>query len=470
MSLRFLHLHLHGLIRSNSLELGRDSDTGGQTQYVMELVKSLANTSEVDQVDLVTRLINDSKIDSSYSKKQEFIEPGAKIVRFQFGPNKYLRKELLWPYLDELTQNLIQHYGKHENKPSFIHAHYADAGYVGVRLSQSLKVPFIFTGHSLGREKKRKLLEANLKINQIEKLYCISKRINAEEEALKCADIVVTSTKQESVHQYSQYHSFSPEKSKVIAPGVDHTKFHHIHSTTETSEIDNMMLPFLKDLRKPPILAISRAVRRKNIPSLVEAYGRSEKLKRKTNLILVLGCRDNTSKLDSQQRDVFQKIFEMIDKYNLYGKVAYPKKHSPANIPSLYRWAASRGGIFVNPALTEPFGLTLLEASSCGLPIIATDDGGPKEIQAKCENGILVDVTDTNQLKIALEKGISNSSQWKLWSRNGIEGVHRHFSWKTHVRNYLSILKGHYQKSTIVSSSGIKESCLKGSSSLIKPH
>ncbi len=470
MSLRFLHLHLHGLIRSNSLELGRDSDTGGQTQYVMELVKSLANTSEVDQVDLVTRLINDSKIDSSYSKKQEFIEPGAKIVRFQFGPNKYLRKELLWPYLDELTQNLIQHYGKHENKPSFIHAHYADAGYVGVRLSQSLKVPFIFTGHSLGREKKRKLLEANLKINQIEKLYCISKRINAEEEALKCADIVVTSTKQESVHQYSQYHSFSPEKSKVIAPGVDHTKFHHIHSTTETSEIDNMMLPFLKDLRKPPILAISRAVRRKNIPALVESYGRSEKLKRKSNLILVLGCRENTFKLDSQQRDVFQKIFEMIDKYNLYGKVAYPKKHSPANIPSLYRWAASRGGIFVNPALTEPFGLTLLEASSCGLPIIATDDGGPKEIQAKCENGILVDVTDTNQLKIALEKGISNSSQWKLWSRNGIEGVHRHFSWKTHVRNYLSILKGHYQKSTIVSSSGIKESCLKGSSSLIKPH
>tara|TARA_B100000965_G_scaffold402699_1_gene429221 strand:+ start:29 stop:1441 length:1413 start_codon:yes stop_codon:yes gene_type:complete len=470
MSLKFLHLHLHGLIRSDGLELGRDSDTGGQTQYVLELVKSLANTFEVDQVDLVTRLIKDSKIDNSYSIPREFIVPGAQILRFQFGPNKYLRKELLWPYLDELTASLIQYYQKHENKPSCIHAHYADAGYVGVKLSQALNVPFVFTGHSLGREKKRKLLESGLKINQIEKMYCISKRINAEEEALKHADIVVTSTKQESVYQYSQYHSFSTEKSKVIAPGVDHTKFHHIHSTTETSEIDNMMLPFLKDLRKPPILAISRAVRRKNIPSLVEAFGRSEKLKRKTNLILVLGCRDNTLKLDSQQRDVFQKIFEMIDKYNLYGKVAYPKKHAPANIPALYRWAASRGGIFVNPALTEPFGLTLLEASSCGLPFIATDDGGPKEIHSKCKNGLLVDVTDTNKLKIALEKGISNTSEWKVWSRNGIEGVHRHFSWTTHVRNYLSIFKGQNQKSTIFSSSGIKESCLKGNSSLIKPH
>ena len=61
MKLKFLHLHLHGLIRAKNLELGRDADTGGQTQYVLELIKSLANTSEVDQVDLVTRLINDPK-------------------------------------------------------------------------------------------------------------------------------------------------------------------------------------------------------------------------------------------------------------------------------------------------------------------------------------------------------------------------------------------------------------------------
>ena len=206
MNLKFLHLHLHGLIRSNNLELGRDSDTGGQTQYVLELVKSLANISDVDQVDLVTRLISDSKVDNSYSKDREFIEPGAQIIRFQFGPNKYLRKELLWPYLDELTADLINYYQKQDNKPNFIHAHYADAGYVGLRLSKAFKVPFIFTGHSLGREKKRKLLEAGLKVNQIEKLYCISKRINAEEEALKFADIVVTSTKQESVYQLSLIH------------------------------------------------------------------------------------------------------------------------------------------------------------------------------------------------------------------------------------------------------------------------
>jgi len=183
-----------------------------------------------------------------------------------------------------------------------------------------------------------------------------------------------------------------------------------------------------------------------------------------------LGCRESTSKLDPQQKDVFHNIFETIDKYNLYGKVAYPKKHLPSQIPALYRWAASRGGVFVNPALTEPFGLTLLEASSCGLPIISTNDGGPKEIRSKCENGLLVDVTNIDELKVILEKGISNNNQWKIWSRNGIEGVNRYFSWDTHVRNYLSVLSEEFSSSTSYSSSDIKQSCLKGTSSLIKPH
>ena len=42
MGIRLLHLHLPGLFRSHELELGRDADTGGQTLYVLELVRSLA--------------------------------------------------------------------------------------------------------------------------------------------------------------------------------------------------------------------------------------------------------------------------------------------------------------------------------------------------------------------------------------------------------------------------------------------
>ncbi|MFL0781931.1 MAG: glycosyl transferase, partial [Prochlorococcus sp.] len=59
MGLRILHLHLHGLIRSHDLELGRDADNGGQTLYVLELVKSLAARPEVDEVQVATRMVHD---------------------------------------------------------------------------------------------------------------------------------------------------------------------------------------------------------------------------------------------------------------------------------------------------------------------------------------------------------------------------------------------------------------------------
>ncbi len=84
MGLKLLHLHLHGLIRSHDLELGRDSDTGGQTLYVLELVKELAASKEVQQVDLVTRLVQDRKISAEYAQPREQIAKGAQILRIPF--------------------------------------------------------------------------------------------------------------------------------------------------------------------------------------------------------------------------------------------------------------------------------------------------------------------------------------------------------------------------------------------------
>ena len=84
MGLKLLHLHLHGLIRSRNLELGKDSDTGGQTLYVSELVKQLSSCPEVDQVDLITRLIQDRKVSSDYSQSREIINSKSRQVTANF--------------------------------------------------------------------------------------------------------------------------------------------------------------------------------------------------------------------------------------------------------------------------------------------------------------------------------------------------------------------------------------------------
>ena len=441
VGLRLLHLHLHGLFRSRDLELGRDADTGGQTLYVLELARSLALRSEVDQVDVITRQIHDRKLSVDYSQREEAISPGARILRFPFGPRRYLRKELLWPHLEELADQLVDHLRQPGQRVDWIHAHYADAGLVGALVSQRLGIPLVFTGHSLGREKQRRLLEAGVDRHQLESTYAMTRRIEAEEQVLAQADLVITSTRQEVDHQYSRYGHFRSERAQVVPPGVDASRFHPSGRTGERTDIRNLLTPFLRDPDRPPLLAISRAVRRKNIPALVEAYGRSSVLQQRHNLVLVMGCREDSRHLEKQQRDVLQEVFDLVDRYDLYGSVAYPKQHSGDQIPALYRWAAHLGGLFVNPALTEPFGLTLLEAAACGLPMVATDDGGPRDIQARCENGLLADVTDSDALQDALERAGANQQRWARWSDNGVEAVSRHFSWDAHVCRYLGVMQ-----------------------------
>ncbi|AII48030.1 glycosyl transferase family 1 [Synechococcus sp. KORDI-52] len=441
MGIRLLHLHLHGLFRAHGLELGRDADTGGQTLYVLELVRSLAQRAEVEQVDVVTRLIQDRRVALDYSQREEAIAPGARILRFPFGPKRYLRKELLWPHLEELADQLVEHLSRPGQRVDWIHAHYADAGLVGALVSQRMGIPLVFTGHSLGREKQRRLLAGGLDRSQLEQTYAISRRIDAEERALAQADLVITSTRQEADQQYSRYGHFQADQAEVVPPGVDATRFHPHGSSQESSALQSLLQPFLREPDRPPLLAISRAVRRKNIPALVEAFGQSPVLRQRHNLVLVLGCRDDPRQLEKQQREVLQQVFDLVDRFDLYGQVAYPKQHSRAQIPALYRWAARRGGLFVNPALTEPFGLTLLEAAACGLPMVATDDGGPRDIQHRCDNGLLADVTDPGALQEALELAGSDRSRWRRWSDNGVEAISRHFSWDAHVCQYLALMQ-----------------------------
>jgi sucrose-phosphate synthase len=432
-----LHLHLHGLFRSRDLELGRDADTGGQTTYVLELARALAMRPEVEQVEVVTRLIRDRRVATDYARPTESICPGATIQRIPFGPARYLRKELLWSHLDELADALCERLLAQPRLPDWIHAHYADAGYVGTLLRRRLGIPLVFTGHSLGREKRRRLMASGLEAAQIESQYAMAQRIDAEELALAHAHLVVTSTAQERDCQYARYGRYRSDLARVIPPGVDGRQFFPPQPGLQEPAVEALMAPFLRDPHKPPVLAICRADHRKNIPALVDVFGCSEHLRQHHNLVLVLGCREDPRELEKTQREVFQQVFDLVDRFNLYGQIAYPKQHQREQIPAIYRWAARLGGVFVNPALTEPFGLTLLEAAACGLPVVATDDGGPRDILARCGNGLLVDVSDLDALQTGIEDALAQPDRWCRWRDNGIEAVSRHFSWDAHVSHYL---------------------------------
>jgi len=432
-------ISLHGLIRGHDLELGRDADTGGQTRYVVELARALGDHPEVDRVTLLTRRMEDPRAGTDYAEMVESLGPKAEIVRLNCGGGEYRPKEEFWDFLDEFVMTAV-HWLRYEADPDdvVLHAHYADAGEVARLIRQEgVNVPVLWSAHSLGRVKRSRLLASGMQPEVAESRYRLNRRILAEETALETADRVIASSLAE-IDDLARYHLFQPDRAVVNRPGVDTTRFTPVGSSFSagisiSQFIDN------EDCR-PSILAIARPDEKKNLSTLVATYGASKQLRDAASLILLAGNRDDIRTLDSGARSVWTELLLLIDRYDLYGDIAIPKTHTASEIPEYYRFVHRGGGVFVNPALVEPFGLTLLEAAASGVPVVATRNGGPREIIATCRNGILIDPLSPAELERALLDVLSD--RWKEYSQNGIAAVREHYSWAAHADRYLEIVRG----------------------------
>ncbi|KAE8732804.1 Sucrose-phosphate synthase [Hibiscus syriacus] len=495
---RKLYIVLHGLIRGENMELGRDSDTGGQVKYVVELARALGTMPGVYRVDLLTRQVSDPDVDWSYAEPTEMLSPrttensiqelgessGAYIIRIPFGPkDKYIPKELLWPHIPEFVDYALSHIrqmskvlgeqigGGQPVWPVAIHGHYADAGDSAALLSGALNVPMIFTGHSLGRDKLEQILKQGRQSREeINTTYKIMRRIEAEELSLDASEIVITSTRQEIEEQWRLYDGFDPVLERklrarirrgvkchgrfmprmvVIPPGME---FHHIvphdedmdgdmerneENPTPDPPIWSEVMRFFTNPRKPMILALARPDPKKNITTLVKAFGECRPLRELANLTLIMGNRENIDEMSGTNATVLLSILKLIDKYDLYGQVAYPKHHKQYEVPDIYGLAAKTKGVFINPAFIEPFGLTLIEAAAYGLPVVATKNGGPVDIHKVLDNGVLVDPHDQQSIADALLKLVSDKQLWARCRQNGLKNIHQ-FSWPEHCKTYLS--------------------------------
>jgi len=444
-------ISVHGLIRGSNLELGRDADTGGQTLYVLELAQALARHPDVTRVDLITRRVVDDSVADDYAEPVETLAENLRIVRINAGADEYIAKEQLWDYLDGFADNVVNFFRDSGASPDILHSHYADGGYVGTCLANQLGVPLIHTGHSLGRIKRRRLLASGLSSQQVEELYNITRRIEAEEMTLATAERVFTSTFQEIEEQYELYDHYLPELMRVVPPGTDLKLFTPPTGDELKTPLFTDIVRHLKEPNKAIILALSRPDKRKNIVALVEAYGQSAGLQKLANLVIVAGNRDDIDELDEGAQEVFHELLLAIDRYDIYSKVSLPKHHRRDQVSLIYRITAASGGVFVNPALTEPFGLTLIEAAASGLPIVATEDGGPQDIIGNCNNGFLINPLETSTISDAILKLLQDKNMWQQCVDRGLKGVREHYSWDAHAERYLTLVRPVIERSEVLS-------------------
>lgn len=95
--------------------------------------------------------------------------------------------------------------------------------------------------------------------------------------------------------------------------------------------------------------------------------------------------------------------------------------------------------IFVLPSLAEGLSNTVLEAMACGLPVVATDVGGNREIIRAGETGVLVPAADPVAMATALESYIHDQSRRRAHGRAGRQRVEDSFSLEKMVQSYMAL-------------------------------
>jgi sucrose-phosphate synthase len=98
---------------------------------------------------------------------------------------------------------------------------------VGRRVAHQPGVPLVYTGHSLGRVKRRRLLASGFKRDEIESRYHMLRRVEAEEAALAATSLVIVSSHNEVEEQYTRYDHHQPERTARGCHGRRWSEGHH---------------------------------------------------------------------------------------------------------------------------------------------------------------------------------------------------------------------------------------------------
>ncbi|HEY9633944.1 MAG TPA: sucrose synthase [Coleofasciculaceae cyanobacterium] len=496
MIFRIVLVSIHGWFGQEGV-LGRP-DTGGQVVYVLDQARSLEKQLQEDielaglkglgvhpKVIILSRLIpnNDGTRCNERLEKVHGTD-NAWILRVplrEFNPNmtqNWISRFEFWPYLEtyaiDAEKELLAEF---QGQPDLIVGNYTDGNLVAFLLSRRMKVTQCNVAHAL---EKSKYLFSNLYWNDLEDKYHFSLQFTADLIAMNAANFIISSTYQEivgtpdSIGQYESYKCFTmPDlyhvvngielfspKFNVVPPGVNESVYFPYTRTADripdaAARLEDMLFTQedpahifgkLDDPSKPPLFSMARLDRIKNLTGLAEAYGKSKELQERCNLILVAGKLRVEESGDNEEKDEIVKLYRIIEEYKLDGKIRWlGVRLAKSDSGEIYRVIADHKGFFVQPALFEAFGLTILESMISGLPTFATQFGGPLEIIQHGVNGFLINPTHHEDIveKVLdfLSKCDQNPSYWEEISNRGMERVYSTYTWKIHTTRLLSLAR-----------------------------
>lgn len=446
--MNILFLNPQGNFDSSDSYWTEHPDFGGQLVYVKEIAIEMAKMGH--HVDIVTRYLDDPDFPAFQGTYDTYegVE-NLRIVRIKAGGDKFLAKEDLWEHIAEWVDNIIKYYQQEGISIDFATGHYGDGGLACAMLKDRMQVPYSFTGHSLGAQKFDKLYKEQKNLQVLEDRYHFSKRILAENTAIRFADIIFVSTSQEKDEQYTHplYKEHTYGKHFIVAPpGVNTRTFAKYNGHNVDQEVAKKIeMSLSRDIDSarrslPWVLLASRLDPKKNHVGLLKTYAHNKELQEQMNIVVSLRGVENAyqdySNLKQNEQVIMHEMMDIIKKHQLGGKVTFLNILSQEELANTYRYFASKKGVFCLPALYEPFGLAPIEAMSTGLPAVVTKYGGPSEVLKEDDQrfGVLMDVHDEEDMKNSLLEVLE---EYDYYQKMGVKRVLSKYTWEATAKTYL---------------------------------
>eukprot|EP00899_Mesostigma_viride_P009483 jgi/Mesvir1/18536/Mv11541-RA.1 len=483
----------HGYFGQSSV-LGMP-DTGGQVVYILNQVRSMEKSMRAfcaeqgvgfikPRIVVLTRLIPEAAGTTCNVPLEPIVGcehsvilrvPFRDLTSGELLPHWISRFEV-WPYLENFTWEaeaaLLKEFGG--AKPDFVIGNYSDGNLVASLLAQRMGVTQCNIAHAL---EKTKYTGSDLHWREFEQQYHFSCQITADLISMNTADFIITSTYQEiagtrdSVGQYESFQHFTlptlyrvvaginvfDPKFNIVSPGADADAFfpydeRHRRSSQMCGILGELLHePGRENTRgqlaardNPIILLMSRLDKIKNVTGFLQMYCDSPELQSLANVWVIGGNTDPDKSSDMEERGQILRLHEMMDKYELDARVRWCGLQSDKNIVGgLYRTVADLRGVFMQPALFEGFGLTVVEAMACGLPTFATKYGGPVEIIEDGVSGYHVDPyradATVGKLVQFFTRCKEEPSAWDAMSKASVARVEERYTWKQYADRLLSL-------------------------------
>lgn len=241
-----------------------------------------------------------------------------------------------------------------------VHCHTWYTHFGGILAKTVYGIPLVITTHSLEplRPWKRE---------QLGRGYDLSCWV--ESTALEMADRIIA-VSQSMKDDLSSLFNIDERRIDVIYNGIDTEEYRRIYTT-------DVCARFGIDPDRPYVLFVGRITRQKGIIHLVNAI---RHLDPRIQVVLCAGAPD-TREIAQEMEDGVNELLK-VRSHILW----IPEMLDKSTLIELY----SNAAVFCCPSIYEPFGIIILEAMACGVPVVASSVGGIREVVVDGETGLLV--------------------------------------------------------------------------------